>query len=94
MISFLFIVIAVVLFLLAYLLLKKTSPFLALLENSQDNTKFLQTFGILFIVLGALAILVSFAHNRYSAILYLVFLLVISAVFGLLFSQKMTRNSE
>lgn len=94
MISFLFIVIAVVLFLLSYLLLKKTSPFLSLLENSQDNTKFLQTFGILFIILGALAILVSFANSRYSAILYLVFLLVISAVFGLLFSQKMTRNSE
>ncbi|MHC5229905.1 hypothetical protein ACYSNW_16705 [Enterococcus sp. LJL99] len=78
------------LILLSFFLLKKTTIFLSLMRDDEilQNRQFLQKSAYFDLFLALLGILAGILNQFYVSLLYIILLLVSSAVFSLLFSKK------
>lgn len=94
MITILVLLFSLLLFFVGYFLLQRQAVFFALIPENQDNRDFLRTFGLLY-VLGGLAGLVCIYLNKEGLTLaFLVILLLIAALFSMLFSTKMNKGPK
>lgn len=91
---FLLIFIALVLFFISFFLIKKQLPFLALIGSNYENSRFLKKFGCLYLLFGFFAIGISFLNHKLLSISYLIFLILISGIFSIIFSTKMTSKKK
>ena len=91
MIFLLFLIAAVLLFGVCYLLLTKHAIFFSLIPENTKNQTFLTIYGYLHGVLGILAIIVAFLDKKLIALVYLAVLMITSASFSLLFVRKMKK---
>jgi uncharacterized membrane protein HdeD (DUF308 family) len=94
MILLLFLVAAVLLFGVCYLLLTKHTIFFSLIPETESNHTFLTIYGYLHGLLGILAIVVAFVDKKLIALVYLAVLMIISASFSLLFAHKMKKSDS
>ena len=71
-------------------LLKKAAVFLPLMHNgeSDENKQFLHQFGVFYLILAAIGILVGMFNLKFFSLFYIFSLLVISAVFSIMFAKK------
>lgn len=82
---------SVLLVLLSFFFLKKTTIFLALMRDNklQKNKLFLQKFAYFDLFLALLGILTGILDQLYISLLYIILLLLSSAIFSLLYSKKL-----
>ena len=57
-------------------------------EKQNESRSFLRQFGIIYAILGIMAILVGLINNRSYSMMYLILLLVVAAIFALLMGSK------
>ena len=71
-------------------LLKKSAIFLPLMHNNDSdvNKQFLHQFGIFYLILAAIGLLVGIINLTFFSLFYIFGLLVISSVFSLMFAKK------
>lgn len=71
-------------------LLKKGTVFLPLMHNGEpdENTQFLRQFGVFYLILAAIGILVGIFNLTFFSLFYIFSLLVISAIFTVMFAKK------
>ena len=71
-------------------LLKKTTVFLPIMRNGEpdENNQFLHQFGVFYLILAAIGILVGIFNLKFFSLFYIFSLLVISAVFSVMFAKK------
>lgn len=81
---------AILLILLSFFLLKKTAILFPLMRENetQQNKQFLQKFAYFDLALALLGILAGLLNQFYVSLLYIILLLLSSAIFSLLFSKK------
>ncbi|KAF1299108.1 hypothetical protein BAU15_00230 [Enterococcus sp. JM4C] len=91
MIQFLIGLVSLLLLVVGYYLLRKQAVFLSLISNDEENKAFLSQFGSIYLFFAVLGIIVAIANDKFYAIIFLIALLCIAAVFGILFSQKMSK---
>ncbi|MFD1900267.1 hypothetical protein GQR36_10010 [Enterococcus termitis] len=79
----------VLLIIISVFLLKKSSVFLPLMHNEDldENKQFLQQFGVFYLILAAIGILVGIVNWTFFSLFYIL-LLAISAVFSVMFARK------
>ncbi|WP_291292161.1 hypothetical protein [Enterococcus sp.] len=94
MIFLLFLVAAILLFGVCYLLLAKQAIFFSLIPENTKNQTFLSIYGYLHGILGILAVIVAFLDKKLIALFYLAILLIGSASFSLLFARKMKKTDN
>ncbi len=68
----------------------KTNNLFSLITKNSQNKTFLSTFGVIFIFLGMICLLVGFFNQLEWAIAFLCFMLVISGIFSFLLAKKMS----
>lgn len=90
MIIFFLLFMAAVLFILGIVLLKKTL-FYSLISETDENRRFLQRYGIIFILLGILSMSLSSVNHKMIALFFIAIILLTSALFSIQFSKKMTK---
>ncbi|MFD2306392.1 hypothetical protein [Enterococcus termitis] len=80
----------VLLIIISVFLLKKSSVFLPLMHNEDldENKQFLQQFGVFYLILAAIGILVGIVNWTFFSLFYIFGLLAISAVFSVMFARK------
>ena len=90
MIRILLFLLALILLICSYYLIKKPQGLLVLFseEKQNESRSFLRQFGIIYAVLGIMAILVGLINNRSYSMMYLILLLVVAAIFALLMGSK------
>lgn len=89
MIVALLILIGLFLGVLGFFLLKKQAIFLVLLANSsQENQKFLATYGLIFCVLGIIALLLAPFAQKEIALFFIAAMMLVSGLFSYQFSKK------
>ncbi|MGX7244441.1 hypothetical protein ACWOC1_06295 [Enterococcus quebecensis] len=71
-------------------LLKKASVFLPIMHNGEadDNKQFLHQFGVFYLILAGIGILVGLFNLKFFSLFYIFCLLVISGVFSFMFAKK------
>ncbi|WP_429950479.1 hypothetical protein [Enterococcus sp. AZ101] len=71
-------------------LLKKATVFLPLMHNGEpdENKQFLHQFGVFYLILAAIGVLVGIFNLTFFSLFYIFSLLVISAVFTVMFAKK------
>lgn len=71
-------------------LLKKTETFLALLHKGDpdENTQFLHQFAFFYLILAGIGVVVGLFNLTFFSLLYIFSLLIISAVFSIMFAKK------
>lgn len=94
MIFLLFLIVAVLLLGVCYLLVAKQAIFFSLIPENTKNQTFLTIYGCLHGILGILAILVAFLDKKLIAFVYLAVLMITSASFSLLFAHKMKKTDN
>lgn len=85
-------IIALFLFLISFFLIKKQDPFLTLLGLKESNKEFLKLFGIIYIILGVLALITGVWNQKILSLLLLFLIILVSGIFSVLFSKKMTNK--
>lgn len=90
MIRILLFLLALVLLICSYYLIKKPQGLLVLFsKESQDESRsFLRQFGHVYALLGIVSIVVGIINQRTYSMMYLVILLVVAAIFALLMGSK------
>ncbi|BBM16869.1 hypothetical protein G15_0510 [Enterococcus avium] len=90
MIRILLFLLALVLLICSYYLIKKPQGLLVLFsKESQDESRsFLRQFGYVYALLGIVSIVVGIINQRTYSMMYLVILLVVAAIFALLMGSK------
>lgn len=90
MIRILLFLLALVLLICSYYLIKKPQGLLVLFsKESQDESRsFLRQFGYVYALLGIVSIVVGSINQRTYSMMYLVILLVVAAIFALLMGSK------
>ena len=90
LIRILLFLLALILLFCSYYLIKKPQGLLVLFseEKQNESRSFLRQFGIIYAVLGIMAILVGLINNRSYSMMYLILLLVVAAIFALLMGSK------
>lgn len=94
MIFALFIIIAIALFSAGVFLFKKADSFLPLVGGGKENERFIQSYGLGFVLLGAVSIITAFLNKRWLAFAFLAVLLFFSAVFSFLLAGKITQGKK
>lgn len=94
MIRILLFLLALVLLICSYYLIKKPQGLLVLFsKESQDESRsFLRQFGYVYALLGIVSIVVGIINQRTYSMMYLVILLVVAAIFALLMGSKTKRG--
>lgn len=94
MIRILLFLLALILLLCSYYLIKKPQGFLLLFskEEQTESLGFLRRFGSIYLVLGVMAIIIGIMNNRTYSMMYLILLLVVAAVFALLMGAKTKKD--
>lgn len=71
-------------------LLKRATIFLPLMHNStpDENKQFLHQFGVFYLILAAIGIVVGIFDLKFFSLFYIFSLLVISAIFSVMFAKK------
>ena len=90
MIRIILFLLALVLLICSYYLIKKPQGLLVLFsKESQDESRsFLRQFGYVYALLGIVSIVVGIINQRTYSMMYLVILLVVAAIFALLMGSK------
>jgi cell division protein FtsW (lipid II flippase) len=90
MVRILLFLLALILLICSYYLIKKPQGLLVLFskETQTEARSFLRQFGIIYAVLGIMALLVGVMNNRSYSMIYLILLLVVAAIFALLMGAK------
>ena len=90
MIRILFFLLALILLICSYYLIKKPQGFLVLFsEDTQTESRsFLRQFGYIYALLGMIGIVIGFINQRTYSMIYLIILLVVAALFALLMGSK------
>ena len=78
----------------SYYLLKKQTSFFVLIEKTEKNQSFLQFFGTIYAFLGALGIVVAFFNQRFIALTYLIFVILVASVFSITFAKKIAKQNS
>ncbi|MGM0126065.1 hypothetical protein IGI37_003466 [Enterococcus sp. AZ194] len=92
MIQILMGLVSLLLFIVGFYLLKKQAVFLLLLSDEEENRSFLSQFGSIYLFLAVLGVGVAISNDKFYAILLLIAILCVAALFGVLFSQKMSSS--
>ncbi|MEG0628548.1 MAG: hypothetical protein RR492_05795 [Enterococcus sp.] len=94
MIRILLFLLALILLLCSYYLIKRPQGFLLLFskEEQTESLGFLRRFGSIYAVLGVMAIIIDIMNNRSYSMMYLILLLVVAAVFALLMGAKTKKD--
>ena len=90
MITTLLSIMAIILVAIGVILCIKQTIFFSLITKNSQNKTFLSTFGVIFIFLGMICLLVGFFNQLEWAIAFLCFMLVISGIFSFLLAKKMS----
>lgn len=90
MITTLLSIMAIILVAMGVILCIKQTIFFSLITKNSQNKTFLSTFGVIFIFLGIVCLLVGFFNQLEWAIVFLCFMLVISGIFSFLLAKKMS----
>ena len=90
MITILLSIMAMILVSMGVILCIKQTIFFSLITKNSQNKTFLSTFGVIFIFLGMICLLVGFFNQLEWAIAFLCFMLVISGIFSFLLAKKMS----
>ncbi|MCF1684184.1 hypothetical protein LQF67_01130 [Tetragenococcus halophilus] len=90
MITTLLSIMAIILVAMGVILCIKQTIFFSLITKNSQNKTFLSTFGVIFIFLGIVCLLIGFFNQLEWAIVFLCFMLVISGIFSFLLAKKMT----
>lgn len=85
---FLLILMAVVLIFLGITLMKQT-VFFSLIENNEKNSRFLKTYGLIYLVLGAISALLATVNQMLFILAFIAVMMLVSALFSIQFSKKM-----
>lgn len=85
--------VALLLFVVGFYLVKKQEVFLVLIPDEEENKSFLSQFGSIYLFLGVAGLVVAILNDRIYALLFLIALLSVAAVFSILFSQKMSSSN-
>lgn len=93
MIQILIGLVALLLLIVGFYLLKKQEVFLVLIPDEEENKSFLSQFGYSYLFLGVVGIVVASLNDRIYALLFLIALLSLAAVFSILFAQKMSSSN-
>ncbi|OJG83058.1 hypothetical protein RV13_GL002846 [Enterococcus raffinosus] len=90
MIRILLFLLALILLICSYYLIKKPQGFLVLFsEDTQTESRsFLRQFGYIYALLGMIGIVIGFINQRTYSMIYLIILLVVAALFALLMGSK------
>lgn len=90
MIQILIFVSVALLVIIGIYLLKKATVFLPLMHNGEldENKQFLHQFGVFYLILAAIGVLVGIFNLTFFSLFYIFSLLVISAVFTVMFAKK------
>ncbi|BAK95490.1 hypothetical protein KV134_10590 [Tetragenococcus halophilus] len=83
-------IMAIILVAMGVILCIKQTIFFSLITKNSQNKTFLSTFGVIFIFLGMICLLVGFFNQLEWAIAFLCFMLVISGIFSFLLAKKMS----
>ncbi|MBO0470970.1 hypothetical protein JZO66_10470 [Enterococcus sp. DIV0242_7C1] len=80
----------VLLVVISVFLLKKSSVFLPLMPNDDpdENRQFLHQFGVFYLILAAIGLLVGVVNLTFFSLFYIFGLLVISTVFSVMLAKK------
>ncbi|MGX7128161.1 hypothetical protein [Enterococcus wangshanyuanii] len=80
----------VLLVIISVFLLKKSSVFLPLMPNDDpdENRQFLHQFGVFYLILAAIGLLVGIVNLTFFSLFYIFGLLVISTVFSVMLAKK------
>lgn len=90
MITAILILIAFVLFILGFVLLKKQTIFLTLLSDDRpENKRFLQVYGLIFSGLGIVSLTLIPIANTVVVLYFLAVMMLASGSFSFQFSKKM-----
>lgn len=90
MITTLLSIMAIILVAMGIILCIKQTIFFSLITKNSQNKTFLSIFGVIFIFLGMICLLVGFFNQLEWAITFLCFMLVISGIFSFLLAKKMS----
>ncbi|EOT30614.1 hypothetical protein [Enterococcus saccharolyticus] len=85
---FLLILMAVVLIFLGITLMKQT-VFFSLIENNEKNSRFLKTYGLIYLVLGVISALLATVNQMLFILAFIAVMMLVSALFSIQFSKKM-----
>jgi len=83
-------IMAIILVAMGVILCIKQTIFFSLINKNSQNKTFLSTFGVIFIFLGIVCLLIGFFNQLEWAIVFLCFMLVISGIFSFLLAKKMS----
>lgn len=81
---------SLVLFVISFYLVKRPKTFLLLLsqKEKEENQRFLKQFGLIFCFIGIIGIIALVIDTPFFSLIYILSLLIIVAIFSLLFAQK------
>ena len=85
---FLLILMAAVLIFLGITLMKQT-VFFSLIENNEKNSRFLKTYGLIYLVLGVISALLATVNQMLFILAFIAVMMLVSALFSIQFSKKM-----
>lgn len=90
MIRILLFLLALILLICSYYLIRKPNGLLVLFnkDSQTESRQFLRRFGSIYAVLGIMAVIVGVLDNRSYSMMYLILLLVVAAIFALLMGGK------
>lgn len=90
MIRILLFLLALILLICSYYLIKKPNGLLVLFskDSQTESRQFLRRFGSIYAVLGIMAVIVGVLDNRSYSMMYLILLLLVAAIFALLMGGK------
>ncbi|MGC6768319.1 hypothetical protein ACYSNR_01585 [Enterococcus sp. LJL128] len=87
LIRFLILAAAILAFIIS-IYLKKSFPLLAAALKKDISSDFFDSFSRLFLIFGVLGIVTAIINLFYLSLVYIIFLLMLAAVFGISFSKK------
>ncbi|MEI5995055.1 hypothetical protein [Candidatus Enterococcus mansonii] len=81
----------ILLLVIGLFLIKKRTIFLPLMHSGDpdNNQQFLQQFGVFYLILATIGLLVGIVNLKFFSLFYIFSLLVISTIFSILFAKKM-----
>lgn len=82
------IILAALLAIFVSVYIRKSFPQMAKAFSKEIPTDFFQSFSRLFLILGLIGIPVALFDQFYFSLLYILLLMILSAVFGLAFAKK------
>ncbi|MFV0560019.1 MAG: hypothetical protein ACK5NA_04820 [Enterococcus sp.] len=90
MVRILIFIIALILLLVSYYLFSKKAIFFSLINETEKNKNYLNSFGRIYIFLAILGIVVAIFNERFLAFMFLILVILIASVFSLTFAKKMS----